>query len=156
MKRALHRLLRSFLIRTRLCLLPVRVRSGIAEGARWTLYPWSAYWRGAHEPAMQNALVSLGDIRGWNCWDLGAHFGIYSIGLARRVGPTGTLPLIARCSSSHFTANRKCAASSLCYTPEEIHTHSGSTGSDDRPRFLVQAGEVAAIASRSGSSTRFS
>jgi FkbM family methyltransferase len=30
-----------------------------------------------------------GDIRGWNCWDLGAHFGLYSVGLARRVGPTG-------------------------------------------------------------------
>ena len=40
---------------------------------------------------MQAALAALGggDIRGWSCWDLGAHFGLYSIGLARRVGPEG-------------------------------------------------------------------
>ena len=38
---------------------------------------------------MHQALLGLGDIRGWSCWDLGAHFGIYSIGLARRVGPAG-------------------------------------------------------------------
>lgn len=40
---------------------------------------------------MQAALLALGngDIRGWSCWDLGAHFGLYSIGLAQRVGSTG-------------------------------------------------------------------
>lgn len=74
---------------TRLELWPVRVRSGIAQGARWTLYPWSAYWRGTQEPQLHQALLQLGDITGWTCWDLGAHFGIYSVGLARRVGVTG-------------------------------------------------------------------
>jgi FkbM family methyltransferase len=76
---------------TGLGLLPVRVRGGVAEGARWTLYPWTSYWRGTHEPEFQAALLALGngDIRGWSCWDLGAHFGLYSVGLARRVGPTG-------------------------------------------------------------------
>jgi FkbM family methyltransferase len=46
---------------------------------------------GQHEPALQDFLSSLGrgDIRGWVCWDLGAHFGLYSIGFARRVWPTG-------------------------------------------------------------------
>lgn len=68
---------------------PVRVRSGFAAGARWTLYPWSAYWRGTHEPVMQETLAGLGDMTGWNCWDLGAHYGLYSIGFARRTGPTG-------------------------------------------------------------------
>lgn len=68
---------------------PVRVQGGIAEGARWTLYPWSAYWRGTHEPVLQQALAELGDMTGWSCWDLGAHYGLYSVGLARRVGPTG-------------------------------------------------------------------
>lgn len=69
----------------------VRVRSGVAEGARWTVFPWSAYWRGTHEPAVQQELMRLGggDIAGWVCWDLGAHYGIYSVGLARRVGPAG-------------------------------------------------------------------
>jgi FkbM family methyltransferase len=72
-------------------LLPVRVRSGFAKGARWTLFPWTSYWRGAHEPMTQAAFEALGngDIRGWSCWDLGAHYGIYSVGLALRAGPTG-------------------------------------------------------------------
>lgn len=81
----------SVLRRTPLGLWPVRVRGGVAVGARWTLYPWSSYWRGTHEPEVQAALMTLGggDIRGWTCWDLGAHFGLYSIGLARLVGPVG-------------------------------------------------------------------
>jgi FkbM family methyltransferase len=76
---------------TRLELLPVRVAGGVAAGARWTLYPWSAYWRGHYEPGMHQTILALGDIRGWHCWDLGAHFGIYSVGLALRVGPTGSV-----------------------------------------------------------------
>ena len=32
---------------------PVRVRSGVAQGARWTFFPYSAYWRGTHEPEAQ-------------------------------------------------------------------------------------------------------
>ncbi len=68
---------------------PVRVKSGVGAGARWTLYPWTSYWRGTQEPMLHDALLALGDVTGWSCWDLGAHFGIYSVGLARRVGPTG-------------------------------------------------------------------
>jgi len=77
--------------RTGLGLLPVRVRGGLAAGARWTLYPWTSYWRGTHEPPVQAAMLALGggSIAGWSCWDLGAHFGLYSVGLARRVGPAG-------------------------------------------------------------------
>jgi FkbM family methyltransferase len=88
---SLQRLAARVLRASGLELLPVRVRGGIAAGSRWTLFPWSAYWRGMHEPKVQAALLALGggSIAGWSCWDLGAHFGIYSIGLARRVGPTG-------------------------------------------------------------------
>lgn len=86
-------LIRALLVRLGLWRLPVRVRAGIASGARWTLLPYSAYWRGTHEPALQQELLRLGDgdIRGWHCWDIGAHFGLYSIGLARRVGHTGSV-----------------------------------------------------------------
>jgi FkbM family methyltransferase len=72
-------------------LLPVTVRAGVAKGARWTLFPWTSYWRGTHEPVIQDAIASLGggDIRGWPCWDLGAHFGLYSVALALRVGRQG-------------------------------------------------------------------
>jgi FkbM family methyltransferase len=91
MKRNLSRLAAWGVGRTGLGLLPVRVRGGLAAGARWTLYPWTSYWRGTHEPRVQAAMLALGggNIAGWSCWDLGAHFGLYSIGLARRVGPTG-------------------------------------------------------------------
>ncbi len=85
-------LLAKFILgRTPLGRWPIRARIGFVAGARWTLYPWTSYWRGTHEPELQAALCGLGggDIRGWNCWDLGAHFGFYGIGLARRVGPTG-------------------------------------------------------------------
>ncbi len=71
--------------------MPVKVGSGVLKGARWTLYPWTSYWRGTHEPAVQAAIgqVGGGDIKGWSCWDLGAHFGYYSVALAMRVGPGG-------------------------------------------------------------------
>ena len=80
-----------FMRATRAELLPVRVRGGVARGARWTLYPWTSYWLGTHEPHVQAALAAIGggDIRGWSCWDLGAHFGLYSVGLARGVGLEG-------------------------------------------------------------------
>ena len=91
MNTAIKTLIAFTLGRTPLGRWPVRVRRGVAAGAHWTLYPWTSYWRGTHEPAMQATLCALGggDIRGWACWDLGAHFGLYSVGLALRVGPTG-------------------------------------------------------------------
>jgi FkbM family methyltransferase len=87
----LQHLLARALRASRLELFPTRVRGGLAAGARWTLFPWSAYWRGTHEPRVQAAMLALGggSIVGWSCWDLGAHFGLYSVGLARRVGPGG-------------------------------------------------------------------
>jgi len=90
-KRLLRAAVIGLLAHTPLGLTPVRVRRGVAAGARWTLYPWTSYWRGTHEPTVQAALMDLGggDIRGWSCWDLGAHFGLYSVGLGKRVGPGG-------------------------------------------------------------------
>jgi FkbM family methyltransferase len=40
---------------------------------------------------VQATVLALGggDVRGWTCWDLGAHYGLYSVGLARLVGETG-------------------------------------------------------------------
>lgn len=69
----------------------VRVRSGVARGARWTAYPWSSYWRGGHEPEIQRALMGwAGEARPSPvCWDLGAHYGLYSVGLSMRWAGTG-------------------------------------------------------------------
>ncbi len=111
MNRCLQRFIGALLLKSGLCYWPVRVRSGIAAGARWTLYPWSAYWRGGFEPELQHELIALGDITGWTCWDLGAHYGLYSVGLARRTGPAGQVvsfepnPLSYRRLSRHRTMN---------------------------------------------------
>lgn len=71
---------------------PVRVRSGVAEGARWTFFPWTSYWRGTHEAEVQARIVALkNDWRGLNIWDLGSHYGLFAIGLGRRVGSTGSV-----------------------------------------------------------------
>ncbi len=78
-----------FLRATGLQYLPVRVRYGLPAGARWTLFPWTAYWRGGYEPEMERTILAWGDLTGKVCWDLGAHFGYYSISLALRTGPTG-------------------------------------------------------------------
>ena len=64
MNAVVHRLADRVLRGTRLCFWPVRVKSGVAAGARWTLYPWSAYWRGGFENELQHELIGLGDITG--------------------------------------------------------------------------------------------
>ncbi|MCF3648671.1 FkbM family methyltransferase [Synoicihabitans lomoniglobus] len=89
MKQLIISFLDVFLAITHLEYLPVRVRSGIAAGAKWTLYPWSAYWRTGQEPEIHQAMENWDDLSGKVVWDLGAHFGIYSVGLARRTGPAG-------------------------------------------------------------------
>ena len=89
MKPLLQNAVGTVLRATGLQYLPVRVRRGLLAGARWTLYPWTSYWRGGYEPDMERAILSLGDLRGKACWDLGAHFGYYSVGLALRTGPSG-------------------------------------------------------------------
>jgi FkbM family methyltransferase len=69
--------------------LPVRVRRGLAAGARWTFLPYSYNWRWGGESDIVTAVGMLGDIRGASCWDMGAHFGIHTVGLAMQVGPEG-------------------------------------------------------------------
>jgi FkbM family methyltransferase len=89
LKQFLQRAAARFLRFTGLEYLPVRVRRGLPAGARWTLYPWTSYWRGGYEPAVEQAINRLGDLTGKVCWDLGAHYGYYSVGLAMRTGPGG-------------------------------------------------------------------
>jgi FkbM family methyltransferase len=74
----------------RLANFPVRVRKGLAKGARWTMLPFSANWReGSGEVNVERAVGHLLTVRGIVFWDFGAHFGIHSIGLALQVGPHG-------------------------------------------------------------------
>ena len=71
--------------------LPVTVQKGLAQGARWTLFPYSAYWRGNTELDVEAAIRLHGSIRGATCWDLGTHFGIYTVGMAMAVGSAGQI-----------------------------------------------------------------
>src|ERR1700719_4272342 len=82
-------LLSPILSRTPLQYWPVRVRRGIAIGARWTLLPHSANWRQGGETDIELALGFHGNLSGAVCWDVGAHFGIHTIGLAIRAAAGG-------------------------------------------------------------------
>lgn len=95
--------------------LPVRARRGFIAGERWTLFPWTSYWRGAHEPAVGQAIDSLGDFRGKSCWDLGAHFGYYAVGLARRTGPTGQVAAFEPFPSSFARVERHARLNGLTW-----------------------------------------
>lgn len=68
---------------------PVRVKKGIAKGARWTAFPYSSYWRGNTEMDVEAAINLHGVTEGGSCWDLGTHFGIYTVGMGMAVGPRG-------------------------------------------------------------------
>lgn len=131
MKRALTRFLDRFLGATGLQYWPVRVRAGVAKGARWTLYPWTAYWRGTHEPALQQAFIDLGEITGWHCWDLGAHYGIYTVGLARRVGPQGSVAAFEPNPLSYARLERHCRVNGLTWVKTFRAAVSDAGGSAD-------------------------
>jgi FkbM family methyltransferase len=68
---------------------PVRVRSGPAKGAKWTLAPFSHNWRCGGENIIEPALSLLPNRNGRVCWDFGAHFGIHTVGMAMQVGSAG-------------------------------------------------------------------
>ena len=71
---------------------PVKILRGLARGAWWSIYPYSAYWRrGGADPAIDHVLQRYAALPGIVCWDIGAHYGIYAVGLARAVGPTGRI-----------------------------------------------------------------
>lgn len=82
----LHRVL----LGSKLAHLPIRLFSGPLRGLWWTLYPNTAYWRGAHEPDLTRWLLAQ-QLTGAVAWDIGAHFGYYSALLARTIGQNGTV-----------------------------------------------------------------
>ncbi|QYM80485.1 FkbM family methyltransferase [Horticoccus luteus] len=90
-RRLLGPVLTSLLAHTPLQFWPVRIRHGFLRGNRWTLWPHSAYWRGDYEPEVQAALARNAPPLGGAAWDLGAHFGFYTLWLARAVGPAGQI-----------------------------------------------------------------
>jgi FkbM family methyltransferase len=93
----------SFMRLTRLGNLQVRALAGLAAGARWTLYPFSSYWRGTSDREAI-AWVDRFCRPGGATLDLGAHFGLYTVGMARRVGPSGQVVAL----EPEATARARC------------------------------------------------
>lgn len=83
--------------------LPVRSRNGILSGARWTLYPFSSYWRGTTD---REAIPWIDRFcrPGGTALDLGAHFGVFTVAMAQRVGPEGQVIAL----EPDETARSKC------------------------------------------------
>ncbi len=119
--------------------LPVLVLAGPARFSWWTLYPHSSYWRrGGHEPEIAAAIASLGDVNGRTAWDMGAHFGIHSVGFARQVGPRGQVvafepdPVSFKRLQLHLRLNRLknviplLAAASDCTEEQTLVVNQGS------------------------------
>lgn len=99
--------------RSPLAHLPTRVRHGVAQGARWTLFPFSAYWRLGGEGDVDAIVPTLGPLTGRCFWDLGAHFGLYTVGLGRLVGPTGQVASFEPDPVSHARCARHVAMNRL-------------------------------------------
>src|SRR5262249_32086096 len=68
----------------------VRVRAGLAKGAKRTLLPFSSnLGMGGSEQDGVAAGSYLSHLEGRVFWDFGAHFGIHAVGMAMQVGSTG-------------------------------------------------------------------
>ena len=97
---------------TPLAYFPVRVRTGPALGAKWTLAPFSSNWRCGGENDLAPGLAQLSNATGAVCWDFGAHFGIHAVGMAMRVGSAGQVasfepdPVAFRRLSYHVQLNQ--------------------------------------------------
>ncbi len=87
--RALKTKVSEWISHTPIQFIPTTVQKGLAKGAKWTFLPYSMYWRGHNEQDVEAAIQQHGSIRGAVCWDLGTHFGIYTVGMAMAVGETG-------------------------------------------------------------------
>lgn len=77
---------------SRLGYFPVKVLKGPARGAWWSLFPCSAYWRtDGGNSWIAEMIERYGCRKGSHSWDLGTHYGIFSVAMARRTGPEGSV-----------------------------------------------------------------
>lgn len=63
--------------------LPTKIQKGPGKGLKWTLLPYSMYWRGETEKEMDQIISNLKLKKNVVVWDLGAHFGYYSLIFAK-------------------------------------------------------------------------
>jgi FkbM family methyltransferase len=143
--------------------IPVTVRRGPIRGARWTLFPFSMYWRSGGDTEVATAASRLRHLAGAVFWDFGAHFGIHTIGMSLKVGPAGQVvafepdPFSFAKLSRHVKLNHlhnvrlfRAGVSSRCGSGEIITYGSGASTQHfaypddgglrkpDQPFFIVQ------------------
>jgi len=117
--------------RTPLGHVPVRVRHGMTRGARWTAIPSTQYWRLDFEPELNAAIAREGIRPGSVCWDLGAHFGYFTVGFAMLAGPTGQVAAFEPDPISHRKLRHHVAMNGLESVTLFEAGVSDSTGSRD-------------------------
>jgi FkbM family methyltransferase len=113
---------------------PVHIRHGNLRGWRWTLWPHSAYWRGHYEPEVQAALVRIAPPPGGTAWDLGAHFGFYSLWFAHAVGPAGQVCAFEPDPASHARLRRHVAMNGI----NHVRTYAKAVSRCNGTEALVQ------------------
>lgn len=81
--------IRKIIVQTPIQYFPVTVQKGLAKGARWTFFPNSSLWRNHADFEVEAAIRQYGSFPGAACWNVGAHFGIYTVSMAIAVGHNG-------------------------------------------------------------------
>jgi FkbM family methyltransferase len=122
------------LTRTPLQYWPVRIRRGFLHGASWTLWPHSAYWRGHYEPDVQAALARWAPPPGAAAWDLGAHFGFYTLWLARAVTDSGQVCAFEPDATSFARLRRHVTLNRLAH----VRLYPSAVSDTSGERLLVQ------------------
>lgn len=130
--------------------LVIKVRQGPLQGFRWTLYPRTSYWRGTHEPEIARFISAVPGLEGQTAWDLGAHYGYYSVLLAAKTGPTGRVDAFEPNPFSFRKLRRHAALNHMPW----LHVHEVAVGvtrqaiemlsyqgSDDTASHLAYTGE---------------
>jgi FkbM family methyltransferase len=123
-------------LRTLIGDIPVISVRGLNKGCWWTAYPFSSYWRGTHELDMQQAVRRHLPATGGVFWDLGAHFGFYTVSLARHLGPSGQVAAFDPNPSAFAKLNRHVTLNGL----SNVRLFQVAVSDETSRRLLVQDG----------------
>jgi FkbM family methyltransferase len=137
-------------LRKALDLLPVMpVLRGPMKGVRW--HPASTdhgAWLGTYERKVQEELARTVQ-PGWTCWDIGANVGIFTLLMARLVGPTGRVQAIEPSPGTlhHLRANLRLNRS----LGSRVSVHEVAASDRDGFQYFASDGESWGALADSGS-----
>ncbi len=131
----LLRLVTDFVKLSRLSELSVPVIAGPLKPGWWTLYPFTSYWRGTHERDVVREIEAWLPKAGESAWDVGAHFGFYTVILARRVGIGGQVAAFEPDTSAYRKLERHVQINHLAH----VRTFPFAASAAPGIRFLFQS-----------------